>query len=609
MRARGWAVAAGLRSDVLKSRNPWRDLLLLTALCWGIYCIGPTTHGLTNWQEAQRALVAREMQSRGDWIVPAVDGRPYLAKPPMIYWAQLALAEGRGARTGEFELRLTVALAGWIGVMATYVVGRRFESAFISGGAHAGEVRCHGEGEASWWAALFLATGILYTRSSRIGELDILLVPFTVVAVGAVHAAWRAHLDHRRTSFAAVMIAVLAAAGAMLTKGPPGLLAIGLGAYGGMALWSTQERRPRARLGVLLAAAVLGVALPLIALLLNRPLGLSWERIIGVLLFGLIGVGVGGFIAEALQPKAAAATLKAFARTHPVAVLGLPFLALWGWGQLVASRVGREALDSAVRAETADNLRALVLESPFRNLTAAGFGVGLGGVMAAAALVWIVRRRVRLTPELAILVVWVVGGLIAFSVLGKGVGRYLTPVWPGIALLGGVWWARMVAEAPWGRSARRVALAAVISLAVAQGWWYAWGLEWRNPHRSPRAMLAELLNQPGVDADRLATVGFDHPAINFYAGRSVPAFDIPTAGSARVVEEMQGRTLLLRESELNGGFADLLGGRGTELRPIPLRSEFRIDNKKSRIVAAVIRPSEDGGASPPAPPAASDPQG
>src|SRR5436190_21855426 len=101
-------------------KRAWlRDLLLLTALCWGTYLPGLTTVGLSNWQEAQRALVAREMQDRREWIVPTVDGRPYLAKPPLIYWCQLAIAGVRGERTGEFELRLTVAVAGWRGVVGT----------------------------------------------------------------------------------------------------------------------------------------------------------------------------------------------------------------------------------------------------------------------------------------------------------------------------------------------------------------------------------------------------------------------------------------------------------------------------------------------------------
>src|SRR5690606_5322492 len=42
-------------------------LLALGALCAVTFFIGLTTHGLTNWQEAQRALVAREMAQRGDW--------------------------------------------------------------------------------------------------------------------------------------------------------------------------------------------------------------------------------------------------------------------------------------------------------------------------------------------------------------------------------------------------------------------------------------------------------------------------------------------------------------------------------------------------------------
>src|SRR5687768_2218011 len=103
-------------------RTPFLHLLLLTAVCGLTYLPGLTAHGLTNWQEAQRALVAREMQSRGEWIVPTVNDRPYLAKPPMIYWWQLAIAKARGAQSGEFELRLTVALAGWLGVVALYLV-------------------------------------------------------------------------------------------------------------------------------------------------------------------------------------------------------------------------------------------------------------------------------------------------------------------------------------------------------------------------------------------------------------------------------------------------------------------------------------------------------
>lgn len=95
-----------------RSRPIRRDLLILVALCAILYGVGLTSHGLTNWQEAQRALVAREMQGRGHWLIPTINDHPYLAKPPLFYWVQVAIADLLGRRIGEFELRLTVALAG-----------------------------------------------------------------------------------------------------------------------------------------------------------------------------------------------------------------------------------------------------------------------------------------------------------------------------------------------------------------------------------------------------------------------------------------------------------------------------------------------------------------
>jgi 4-amino-4-deoxy-L-arabinose transferase-like glycosyltransferase len=590
------------------TRHPARDLLLLTALCWAVYCTGLITHGLTNWQEAQRALVAREMQSRHEWIVPTVHGRPYLAKPPMIYWAQLALSKIAGGRTGEFELRLSVALAGWIGVLATYIVGRRLENRDLEAGAKTAA----NSGEAAWWASLFLATGILYVRSSRVGELDILLVPFTVIAIGAVQAAWRSHLDRKRTNYPAVLLAILCATGAMLTKGPPGLLAIALAAYGGVALWHGQEAREPARThppsGTLprLAAACGAFLLPAAALALNWPPRLGFEQLLGLALYGTIGAAAGWVIGTCLRPPAAGAIIRTYARTHPVAVLGIPFLALWAWGQLVAARIGPDALNLAVRTETADNLRALVLASPTRNLSAAAFGAGLGSFAALGAGVWLVRRRIRLTPELAILVAWVAGGLIAFSFLGKGVGRYLTPLWPGLALLGGLWWARTWPTLPLARWMRGITLLAVALLALWQGWWYAIGRELYHAERSPRAIIGELFSRPDFDISRFATLDFDTPAIDYYAGRSIPFLSARSDSDAARLLQSHDYTLLVREEALSSDDLRPLLAAGLRVERIQLESEFRIDNLRSPVVAVRINPPS-AGASPPAPSAASDP--
>ena len=36
--------------------------------------------------EGRYAQIAREMLQRGEWIVPHLQGEPYLDKPPLFYW-------------------------------------------------------------------------------------------------------------------------------------------------------------------------------------------------------------------------------------------------------------------------------------------------------------------------------------------------------------------------------------------------------------------------------------------------------------------------------------------------------------------------------------------
>src|SRR5918912_1230815 len=36
--------------------------------------------------EGRYAQIPREMLERGDWVVPTLQGKPYLDKPPLFYW-------------------------------------------------------------------------------------------------------------------------------------------------------------------------------------------------------------------------------------------------------------------------------------------------------------------------------------------------------------------------------------------------------------------------------------------------------------------------------------------------------------------------------------------
>lgn len=617
-------------------RSTLHDLALLTLLSGLVYFTGLTTQGLANWQEAQRAQVAREMQDRGDWIVPRESGRPYLNKPPAMYWAQLGLASLRGARASELDLRLTVALGGWLGVIATYFVARRLLTPVMSPERERGDSDEHsnpvadapGSSEAAWWSSLLLATGLLYVRSSRIGELDILLIAPTVVVVGAVHAAWRSHLLGRRTHWGAVALATLAASAAMLVKGPPGLFVAALASYGGITLWAglqTGDPRPATgpvalrpgsrttRTGAALGAAALAVTA---GAMTEHPL-LSLDGVGGLLAFAAIGGGLGTLAVQLARGRMPTLVV-AYSRTHPFLVLGAPLAILAGWFWLVARRLGGwDAVRGTISGEAGDNVRPLVLASPLNNLEAASYGVGLGSLAAILACVWLVRRRPTLPAGWWMVTAWVLLGLSAMSLFGKGVPRYLTPVWPGIAIAGGAWlaWKLRHMRRPW--RLRGPVLAAVLALAAGQAWWYglarahppAWltRIAGTLPSPSPRDFLAALLARPDVDRVRLGTFEFDTAQIDYYAGERVPSFvdDPPRPGiaivqprritdlAARLARERTPLVLLIRDSQpasMDPARAlDRLRALFTvePLAPLP---RYTIDNGRTEVIAVRVSP-------------------
>ena len=106
----------GFRSAISLPKSALRAmllaLLLLALLAAVVYLPGLDTHGVTNWQEGQRLIVARDMQSRmhsgeglAALLTPTVHGAPYLAKPPLLYWLTIGVAEARRGSEGEGDGR------------------------------------------------------------------------------------------------------------------------------------------------------------------------------------------------------------------------------------------------------------------------------------------------------------------------------------------------------------------------------------------------------------------------------------------------------------------------------------------------------------------------
>jgi hypothetical protein len=105
--------------------------------------------------EGLYASIAQEMLSRGDWVIPHVNGLPYLEKPPLYFW--LTALTFRLVGPTEWAVRLWSALATLGAVLLTWRIGRRLY------GARAGLL-----------AGLVLATVVgnaLYVRKASADQL------------------------------------------------------------------------------------------------------------------------------------------------------------------------------------------------------------------------------------------------------------------------------------------------------------------------------------------------------------------------------------------------------------------------------------------------------
>lgn len=522
-------------------------LAILLVVTVAAYCFGLTDHGLTNTQESLRLTAAREMQATGEWIVPTRLGEPYVAKPPLMYWLMIVLARVRGAQVGLVELRAVVALGGVLGVLATYLAGRlmmgRLGETMASGPGLCTPVESHrrpaGTGQAiAFWAALGLAGGVLFTRSSRIGELDVLMVSTVTLAMALIARAWVLGVERGRVWWTGLVGAAVCAMLAALTKGPIPIALIAVGAYGAVlveAVAAPAAVRPGWRTAARIVATLAALGVAVVAA--RGVTGASdW---LGVAVFAATAWAVVFGLVRACEPARLARWSRGLWWTQPWLVLGTAAGALWWWLWSVQQRVGAETLDRLKGDEVRENLNILLPQSPVRNLGFMAYGVGAASVAAIGALVWIARDKPAISRGKLVALVWMIGGLVIFSALGKGVARYLTPLWPAIALVGAWWFVSALHARPDGASARRWRWVAVVVLGgqiVGQAWWYGDGRDRFASERSPRDFVRALLDEVHADPSRVGTFGFGTPALDLSLG--LPTHDrvgapLWTTGQAR----------------------------------------------------------------------------
>ncbi|HLF98548.1 MAG TPA: glycosyltransferase family 39 protein [Methylococcaceae bacterium] len=101
------------------SRPPPALTALTFALVLAVLFLALGENPLLSFNEARRAVPAREMLESGDWLLPRLNGELYLRKPPLLYWLIAGLGSVAGG-VGEWVARLPSALAALAAIGLCY---------------------------------------------------------------------------------------------------------------------------------------------------------------------------------------------------------------------------------------------------------------------------------------------------------------------------------------------------------------------------------------------------------------------------------------------------------------------------------------------------------
>jgi 4-amino-4-deoxy-L-arabinose transferase-like glycosyltransferase len=222
-----------------------RSLRTITALACAIapFAIGLGAWALFEPDEGRNAEIAREMLASGDWVVPHLNGLPFLDKPPLLFWAIAAAFRTLGEH--EWVARLPSVLAAVATIAVAYALGRALAGPRVA-----------------VMAAVVLATCPMMLGFGRLAIFDMPLTAFVTVAI---YALVRARLDEDAWPW--IPVTGLAIGLALLTKGPIGLvlpLLVWIAARGALPSGRMRRFRPSLALAVVLALGTLGAWLALV---------------------------------------------------------------------------------------------------------------------------------------------------------------------------------------------------------------------------------------------------------------------------------------------------------------------------------------------------------
>jgi len=562
--------------------------------------------------EPRNAGCAAEMLQRGDWVVPTFNGQLRSHKPVLLYWLVMASYSVLGI--SEFSARLPSALLALGTVLLTYHLGAR--------------LFCR---QVGLWAAVVLVTTLMFDVAGRAATPDATLIFFATLALWIYVAG-------------VFPLAEAASAGGQTQQPSAGSAAFFPRHWLPVALmYASMGMAVLAKgpVGVVLPCAVIGMFL-LIVRLPDRPGARAGSAAGGQPTGAVEGGGtsventgplpqVGYIVLQLLRPFAPGHLLRTFWSMRPITLLLVVLAVAAPWYVMVGLRTEGQFLreffltHNVARALTAmENHRGPALLYYPAALLVGTFPWSL----FALPVLLEASKRLRLPGRwrLGILLCfcWVGVYLAVFSLAQTKLPSYITPTYPAVALLVGMFvhhWReeKLLVSARWLTVAMACGVLVGAGLAVALplvAVRYVPGEQWAaslgavvlggaiacwllvrrrrdraastifavtawvlclgvfvvlaprvSRHRAMVRLLEETVRQsPDV---QIATLGVHEPSWVFYSGRTVPEFS-PT--EQRKVARFVGRhdnVCLITSQSLYGRLRDRLPSRLEPVAVVP----------------------------------------
>lgn len=183
------------------------QIAVVVSLCVFLFCYGLGAFGLVGADEPRYSQVAREMFQRNDWVVPTLNNKPWLEKPPLLYWKIMNSYRFLGVQ--DWAARVPAAFHGMALVLVIFFFMRRFRPG------------------SEMDAAFITAASAAMIAFSRGASTDILLTTYFSLAM----LSWWAWHRTQKNLWLSCFYAFLALGA--LGKGPvaPGLAALVVAGY------------------------------------------------------------------------------------------------------------------------------------------------------------------------------------------------------------------------------------------------------------------------------------------------------------------------------------------------------------------------------------------